>query len=138
MIVRIETDERIDDFMDLQDERIQKILKIMKIKNWAFVHYVPKRTDIHHDYCMLPVYEIPEVSSSKIKKIGAYIFNFSLVEEKSMMTESAFKDLTKRLSKVPEPQIAYIGPLPKDDATYRVLKINDTLSPMPPKSGSWI
>ena len=137
MIVRVEEETKIDEFMDLQDERIQKILKIMKIKDWYFVHYAPKRTDIHHQYCMLPVYEIPE-GSSKIRKIGAYIFNFSLVEEKSMMTSEKFKELADLLSRVPEPQIAYIGPLPKDDATYRVLKINDTLSPMPPKSGSWL
>ncbi len=137
MIYRIETESRVDDYMDLQDERIQKIIKIMKIKDWFFVHYVPKRSTIHHQYCMLPVLELPE-NTSAIRKVGAYIFNFSLVEEKSMMTTKEFKDLADTLSRVPEPKHACIGPLPKDDATYRVLKINDTLSPMPPKTGNWV
>ena len=138
MILRIEYGSvQVDDYMELHDERIQKVIKIMKIKKWHFIRYVPNREDIHHNYCILPVWDIPE-TTQKPQKIGAYVFNFSLVEEKSLLEDTEFKELADKLKRVPEPLRGYVGPLPKDEVTYRLLKINDELAPLPPKSGIWI
>ena len=137
MIVRVENGNKIDDYMDLHDERIQKIIKIMKIKPWSFIRYIPSKEDIRHNYCILPVSDISE-NSMKATKIGAYIFNFSLVEEKAILEKADFIEVVTKLKRVPEPLRGYIGPLPKDEVIYRFLKINDELAPLPPKSGNWV
>ena len=137
MIVRIERGEAVDDYMELSDPRIQRIIKIMKVKEWFFVRYIPNKDDIHHNYCILPLSDIPD-GSSKVTRVGAYIFNYSLVEEKSVLTSGKFKIIADKLKKVPEPLRGYIGPLPQDEVMYRLLKINDEVAPMPPKNGNWV
>ena len=137
MIRRIEKGTKVDDYMDLHDERIQKIVKIMKIKPWSFIRYIPTKEDIRHNYCVLPISDISETTQA-VSKIGAYIFNFSLVEEKSVLEKDEFKEIVNKLKRAPEPLRGFVGPLPKDEVIYRFLKINDELAPLPPKNGIWL
>lgn len=137
LIVRVEKGDGVDDYMDLHDARVQRIMKIMKIKEWYFIRYIPNKDEIHHQYCILPISDIPD-GTSKAERIGAYMFNFSFVEEKSVLESVEFKAFADKLKRVPEPLRGFVGPLPQDEVMYRLLKINDELAPLPPKSGNWV
>ena len=132
LIVQVQNGNRIDDFMDLQHGKVQTLIRAMKQKDWAFVRYVPSIEQIRHKYCVLPIWELDETSRiATAQKIGAYVFNFSLVEQQSMLKQVDFMALVDALKKSREPFRGFVGPLPRDELSYRMMMINDELSIMP-------
>ncbi|MBQ6780160.1 MAG: hypothetical protein IJP62_02895 [Treponema sp.] len=132
LIVQVQNGNRIDDFMDLQHGKVQTLIRAMKQKDWAFVRYVPSIEQIRHKYCVLPIWELDETSRiATAQKIGAYVFNFSLVEQQSMLKQVDFMTLVDALKKSREPFRGFVGPLPRDELSYRMMMINDELSIMP-------
>ena len=59
------------------------------------------------------------------------MFNFSLVEQQSMLKQVDFMTLVDALKKSREPFRGFVGPLPRDELSYRMMMINDELSIMP-------
>ncbi len=124
--------ERIGEYMDIQHGKVQTLIRAMKQKDWAFVLAVPTIEMIRHKYCILPIWEVDDVGrTATARRIGAYVFNFSLVEQRSMLTTVDFATLVEALKKSREPFRGFIGPLPHDELSYRMMMINDELSVMP-------
>ncbi len=127
-----QTNGRIDEYMDIQHGKVQTLLRAMKQKEWAFVLVVPSIEMIRHKYCIMPIWEIDDVGrTATARRIGAYVFNFSLVEQTSMLSIGDFANLVETLKKSREPYRGYVGPLPPDELNYRMMMINDELSIMP-------
>ena len=124
--------ERIEEYMDIQHGKVQTLVRAMKQKDWAFVLVVPSIEMIRHKYCILPIWEVDDMGrTATARRIGAYVFNFSLVEQRSMLTAVDFATLIDNLKKSREPYRGFIGPLPHDELSYRMMMINDELSVMP-------
>lgn len=123
---------RIDEYMDIQHGKVQTLIRAMKQKDWAFVLAVPTIEMIRHKYCILPIWEVDDVGRvATARRVGAYVFNFSLVEQRSMLAPTDFATLVEALKKSREPFRGFIGPLPRDELSYRMMMINDELSVMP-------
>ena len=123
---------RTEEFMDIQHGKVQTLIRAMKQKDWAFVLVVPSIEMIRHKYCILPIWEIDDMGrNASARRIGAYIFNFSLIEQRPMLTTLDFGAVVEALKKSREPYRGYIGPLPRDELNYRMTMINDELSIMP-------
>lgn len=132
LLVNVQVDNRIDTYMNIQHGKVQTLVRAMKQKDWAFTLSVPSIEKIRHKYCILPVWEIDDVGRlATARRIGTYIFNFSLVEQRSMLSSTDFDALAGALRKSREPFRGFVGPLPRDELTYRMLMINDELSIMP-------
>ncbi len=124
--------DRIEEFMDIQHGKVQTLIRAMKQKEWAFVLSVPSIEMIRHKYCILPIWEVDDMGrNATARRIGSYVFNFSLVEQQSMLTTTDFSNVIDALKKSREPFRGYIGPLPHDELSYRMMMINDELSVMP-------
>ncbi|MBD5428002.1 MAG: hypothetical protein HDR39_01545 [Treponema sp.] len=132
LLVKVQVDNRTDLYMNIQHGKVQTLVRAMKQKDWAFVLSVPAIEKIRHKYCILPVWEIDDVGRlATARRIGAYVFNFSLVEQRSMFATTDFATLAGELRKSREPFRGFVGPLPRDELTYRMMMINDELSIMP-------
>ncbi len=124
--------DRVGEFMDIQHGKVQTLIRAMKQKEWAFVLSVPSIEMIRHKYCILPIWEVDDMGrNATARRIGSYVFNFSLVEQQSMLTTTDFSNVIDALKKSREPFRGYIGPLPHDELSYRMMMINDELSVMP-------
>ncbi|MBQ3966731.1 MAG: hypothetical protein II684_07875 [Treponema sp.] len=124
--------DRVEEFMDIQHGKVQTLIRAMKQKEWAFVLSVPSIEMIRHKYCILPIWEVDDMGrNATARRIGSYVFNFSLVEQQSMLTTTDFSNVIDALKKSREPFRGYIGPLPHDELSYRMMMINDELSVMP-------
>ncbi|MBR4463426.1 MAG: hypothetical protein IKS40_02295 [Treponema sp.] len=124
--------DRVEEFMDIQHGKVQTLIRAMKQKEWAFVLSVPSIEMIRHKYCILPIWEVDDMGrNATARRIGSYVFNFSLVEQQSMLTTTDFSNVIDALKKSREPFRGYIGPLPHDELSYRMMMINDELSIMP-------
>ena len=125
---------KVDSYMDLQHAKAQTLIRAMKQKDWAFVLAVPTIEMIRHKYCILPVWDVDETGMGNdlptAKKIGTYVFNLSLVEQKTLLSKEDFAKLVEALKKSREPFRGYIGPVPHDELSYRMTMINDELSVM--------
>ncbi|MDE6349574.1 MAG: hypothetical protein K2N31_06295 [Treponemataceae bacterium] len=132
LLVSVQVDNRVDTYMNIQHGKVQTLVRAMKQKDWAFVLSVPAIEKIRHKYCILPVWEIDDVGRlATARRIGTYVFNFSLVEQRSMFSTTDFATLAGALRKSREPFRGFVGPLPRDELTYRMMMINDELSIMP-------
>jgi len=136
VIARIEHDGRIDNYMSLDDPRVAKIIEIMKTRGWAYVRHIPSVEITKHRFCVLHISDVSQEFQT-VQRVGGYIFNFSLVEEKTMIPPAVFEQVADGLKRVREPVRGFVGPLPKDEMTYNMLKIDDQLSPLPPSTGWW-
>lgn len=124
--------DRVEEFMDIQHGKVQTLIRAMKQKEWAFVLSVPSIEMIRHKYCILPIWEVDDMGrNATARRIGSYVFNFSLVEQQSMLSTTDFSNVIDALKKSREPFRGYIGPLPHDELSYRMMMINDELSVMP-------
>ena len=129
--IAVQTPYGVEEYLSIKDERVQKLLIVMKNKGWGFVRNVPNIAAIHHLYCIMPVAENTGYGANyEFERAGCYVFNFSLVEQKTMLTSDAFAKVIDALRKIPEPNNVYIGPLPKTELDYRMKLIEDQLSVM--------
>ncbi|MCR5725820.1 MAG: hypothetical protein K6G80_12120 [Treponema sp.] len=130
LIIDIQNGPRIEQYMDVRHAKAQNLLRVMKTKDWGFVRYVPTIDKIRHQYCILPISDISE-EDTQVRRIGAYVFNYSVVEKKSLLAQNEFQNVLEIFGKSREPFIGFIGPLAQDDLSYRLLMVNDELSIMP-------
>ena len=132
LLVQVQTNNRIESYMDIQHGKVQTLIRAMKQKDWAYVLAVPPTDKIRHKYCLLPIWDVESIGRvATARRIGAYVFNFSLVEQCSMLSPADFATLVDRLRKSREPARGFIGPLPRDELGYRMIMVNDELSVMP-------
>lgn len=131
LVITVLNGPRKDKYMDLQHEKVQNLLRIMKRMDWAFVRYVPTFDKIRHNYCILPISIVEDPTVGSVRKLGAYVFNYSVVEKKAMLSKDDFGQVVDSLGKSREPFQGYIGPLATDDLSYRLLMVNDEISVMP-------
>ncbi len=132
LLVKVQVDNRVDTYMNIQHGKVQTLVRAMKQKDWAYVLSVPAIEKIRRKVCSLPVWEIDDVGRrATARRIGSYVFNFSLVEQRSMFSSTDFATLAGALRKSREPFRGFVGPLPRDELAYRVMMINYEICIMP-------